>query len=81
MDGGEGKEPLSGFQTVLRNSGGPCGYCKVQPWGIERRAVPRCGGGGGGGLSCNLLPPPGSSLTLFPLQPAKLCLHVLHVFK
>lgn len=26
--------------------------------------------------SCNLLLPPGSSLTLFPLQPEKLCLHV-----
>lgn len=43
----KGKKPLSGFQTVLRNPGGPCTYCKVQPWGTERRAVPRCGGGGG----------------------------------
>lgn len=34
-----------------------------------------------GCLSCNLLLPAGSSLTLFPLQPEKLCLHVLHVFK
>lgn len=79
MGEGEGKEPLSGFQTVFRGTwvGGSLEVLhKVQHWGIKRRAMPR-----GGCPSPHPLLPPDSSLTRFPLQPETLCLHVLYIFK
>ena len=78
MSEGEGKEPLSGFQTVFRGIwvGGS----------LEARQGPALGDqekGDAKGVCPSPHPflPPDSSLTCFPLQPEKLCLPVLYIFK
>lgn len=79
MGKGEGKEPLSGFQTVFRGTwvGGSLEVLQDPAlWDQEKGDAK-----GGGCPSPHPLLPPDSSLTRFPLQPEKLCLHVLYMFK